>query len=132
MQNTDTEGLVLMTSGPLPPNPAELLNGPALVSLLTLAAESFDIVLIDGPPVMGLADSPLLSSAVQSTMLVIAANETRRSTVKIALRRLQFARANIVGALLNKFDVKETGYGYGYGYGDYDYHSYGQPQLPSS
>lgn len=130
VQNTDTEGLVLMTSGPLPPNPAELLNGPALVTLLTLAAESFDIVLIDGPPVMGLADAPLLSSAVQSTMIVVAANETRRSTVKIALRRLQFARANMVGALLNKFDVKETGYGYGYGYGDYDYHSYGAPALP--
>lgn len=132
VQATDTEGLVLMSSGPLPPNPAELLNGPRMPSLLALASQSFDIVLIDGPPVMGLADAPLLSSAIQATLLVVAANETRRSTVKIALKRLQFARANIVGALLNKFDAKQTGYGYGYGYGDYEYHSYGtNAQLPS-
>ncbi len=133
VQATDFKGLVVMTSGPLPPNPAELLNGPRMPSLLALASESFDIVLIDGPPIMGLADAPLLSSTTQATLLVVAANETRRSTVKIALKRLQYARANIIGVLLNKFDAKQTGYGYGYGYGDYEYHSYGNtPQLPSS
>jgi polysaccharide biosynthesis transport protein len=133
VQSTDSPGLVLMTAGPLPPNPAELLNGPRFQSLMALAAESFDIVLIDGPPIMGLADAPLISTNVQATLLVIAANETRRSVVKVALKRLQMARANIVGAVLNKFDSKQTGYGYGYGYGDYDYHSYGTtPQLPSA
>jgi polysaccharide biosynthesis transport protein len=132
VQTTDTEGLLLMTAGPLPPNPAELLNGPRFQSLLALARESFDIVLIDGPPIMGLADAPLISTNVQSTLLVVAANETRRSIVKVALRRLQMARANVIGALLNKFDAKQTGYGYGYGYGDYEYHSYGStPQLTS-
>ena len=131
VQATDTEGLVLMSSGPLPPNPAELLTGSRMPSLLTLAGESFDIVLIDGPPIMGLADAPLLSRLAQSTMLVVAANETRRSTARVALKRLQLARANVIGALLNKFDAKETGYGYGYG--DYDYHSYGNaPQLTSA
>jgi polysaccharide biosynthesis transport protein len=134
VQSTDTVGLVLMTAGPLPPNPAELLNGPRFQSLMALAAQSFDVVLIDGPPIMGLADAPLISNSVQATLLVIAANETRRSVVKVALKRLQLARANVVGALLNKFDSKQTGYGYGYGYGDYEYHSYGNtpPQLPSS
>lgn len=134
VQASTTEGLVLMTSGPLPPNPAELLTGARMPSLLTLANESFDIVIVDSPPIMGLADAPLLSRLVQATVLVVAANETRRSTARIALKRLQMARANIIGALLNKFDAKETGYGYGYGYGygDYDYHSYGDtPQLPS-
>ena len=129
VQVTDTEGLILMSSGPLPPNPAELLNGPRLASLLSLAAQSFDIVIIDGPPVMGLADSPILSRAAQSTLVVIAANETRKSVVKVALRRLEMARANIVGALLNKFDQKQVGYGYGYG--EYDYHSYGADNLPA-
>ncbi len=130
VQATDTDRLVVMTSGPLPPNPAELLSGPKFPALMTLAAQSFDVVLIDGPPVMGLADAPLLSSMIQATMLVVAANETRRSTVRISLKRLQFARANIIGTLLNKFDVKQTGYGYGYGYGDYNYHSYGTKELP--
>jgi polysaccharide biosynthesis transport protein len=103
------------------------LNGPRLPSLLALASQSFDIILIDGPPVMGLADAPILSTSAQSTLLVVAANETRRNTVKVALRRLQFARANTIGILLNKFNAKEAGYGYGYG--DYEYHSYGGDNL---
>lgn len=131
VQGSAFEGLVVMTSGPLPPNPAELIASPRFSSLLALASNSFDVTLIDGPPVMGLADSPLLSSLTQATLLVVAANETRKSTVRVALRRLQYARANIVGVLLNKFDIAETGYGYGYGYGDYEYHSYGLRELPS-
>lgn len=130
VQASDTEGLIIMTAGPLPPNPAELLTGARMPSLLSLARESFDIVIVDAPPVMGLADAPLLSRLTQATLLVIAANETRRSTARVALKRLQMARANIIGTLLNKFDAKESGYGYGYGYG-YDYHSYGEvQQLP--
>ncbi len=131
VQTTSIEGLVVMTSGPLPPNPAELIAGPRLPSLLALSAGSFDITLIDGPPVMGLADSPLLASLAPATLMVVAANETRKSTVRVALRRLQFARGNMVGVLLNKFDIAETGYGYGYGYGDYEYHSYGVKELPA-
>jgi polysaccharide biosynthesis transport protein len=130
VQSTDTEGLVVMASGPLPPNPVELLSGPRLVSLLTLGQQSFDIVVIDGPPIMGLADAPLLASMANATLLVVAAGETRRHTAKIALKRVQFARGNVIGALLSKFDVKQAGYGYGYGYGDYDYHSYGIAKLP--
>ncbi len=127
VQDIGINRLVIMTSGPLPPNPAELLAGPKMLSLLTLGAESFDIVLIDGPPVMGLADAPLLASIAQATLLVVAANETRRSVVKVAVRRLRFAKANIIGALLSKFDASQTGYGYGYG--DYEYHSYGVKEL---
>jgi polysaccharide biosynthesis transport protein len=133
VQVSDTERLVLITSGPLPPNPAELLSGPRLSSLLAVAQQSFDVVLLDGPPVMGLADAPILSAFANATMLVIAANETRKSTVKVALKRLMKPRANVIGALLNKFNAREAGYGYGYGYGyqDYDYHSYGSTlQLP--
>lgn len=131
VQATDTDGLTLISSGPLPPNPAELIAGPRFQQFMALATEAFDTVIIDGPPVMGLADSPLLATQVQATILVVAAHETRRSVVKVALRRLQMARANMIGALLSKFDVKQTGYGYGYGYGDYDYHSYGSKELPA-
>jgi len=131
VQLTPYEGVAFISSGPLPPNPAELLSGSKFLSLLTLAAQSFDIVLIDGPPIMGLADAPLLASLSQATLIVVAANETRRSTLKVALKRLQFTRATIVGATLNKFDSRQTGYGYGYGYGysAYEYHSYGPKQI---
>jgi polysaccharide biosynthesis transport protein len=132
VQATNSSNLIVMTSGPLPPNPAELLSGSKFPSLLMLAAESFDMVIVDGPPVMGLADAPLLGGMMQSVMLVVAAHETRRNIVKVALKRLKLARCNTIGVILSKFDVKQTGYGYGYGYGDYQYHSYGVKALPES
>ena len=132
VQGTDQQTLAFMASGPLPPNPAELLSGSRFTSLLTLASQAFDIVIIDAPPVMGLADAPLLASAAQATLLVVAAHETRRSALKVAIKRLQLARANLLGAMLNKFDSRQPGYGYGYGYGEYDYHTYGAKQLPSA
>jgi len=129
-QDTAVKDLTFISSGPLPPNPAELLAGARLVSLLSLASESFDLVLVDGPPIMGLADAPLLASNVSGTLLVVAANETRREAAKVAVKRLQFARAPIVGALLSKFDMKQVGYGYGYTYGGYDYQSRDESDAP--
>ena len=118
-QKTDVDGLYFMASGPLPPNPAELLAGPKMLSLLSTAGEKVDAVIIDSPPILGLADAPLLASIAAGTLLVIATAHTRRNVVKAALKRLHFARARMVGALMNKCDVRSSyGYGgYGYGYG---------------
>ena len=131
-----TEGLTLLTSGPRPPNPAELLASPRFASLLTTAAETYDVVIVDGPPIMGLADAPIIASVVGGTLLVVEAGGTRRAIVQDALKRLNFARARVLGALLNKFDARKAGHtyghgGYGYGYGNggaagtSDYYSYG-------
>jgi capsular exopolysaccharide synthesis family protein len=132
-QNSDTEGLTFMACGPMPPNPAELLAGPRMGSLLSVASEKFNIVVIDGPPVMGIADAPLLASVASATLLVIEAGETRRGATKAALRRLNFARAHMIGALLSKFNARDVGhtygYGYGYGYGDTDYYGYGTESV---
>jgi polysaccharide biosynthesis transport protein len=120
---TSTPQLSVVTSGPLPPNPAELLAGPKLGVLLTEAAESFDVVVIDAPPVMGLADVPILSTVVDGTVLVVEGAKTRRTVVRDALKRLYFARARVVGGVLNKYNAKHAtrsysyGYGYAYGYG---------------
>jgi len=134
-QKTDIDGLYFMASGPLPPNPAELLSGPKMLSLLSTASEKVDAVIIDSPPILGLADAPLLASIAAGTLLVIATSQTRRSVVKVALKRLQFARARIVGALMNKCDFSKNygygGYGYGYG-GDYaalEYYGYGHKKA---
>src|SRR4029077_6232221 len=117
-QKTDVDGLFFMPSGPLPPNPAELLAGPKMLSLLSTASEKVDAVIIDSPPVLGLADAPLLASIAAGTLLVIATGHTRRGVGKAALKRLQFARARMVGALINKCDFRRSNYGYGgYGYG---------------
>lgn len=124
---TKTLRLTFIPSGPLPPNPAELLAGPKMVSLLSLAGEKFDQVIIDGPPIMGLADSPILSNLSSGTLLVIEGGGTRIATAKEALKRLIGARAHVVGALITKFDARVAGYGYGYGgdYGGYQYYAYG-------
>jgi capsular exopolysaccharide synthesis family protein len=126
-QSTQEERLTLLACGPLPPNPAELLAGPKMALFLSVAEKKFDIVIIDGPPTMGLADAPLLSSVVEGTLLVIEAGRTRRGAAKAALKRLHFARAQTIGVLLNKFDSRKVGhtYGYGYGYGYGDYYGYG-------
>lgn len=122
---TRTLRLTCIPSGPLPPNPAELLAGPKMVSLLSLAVEKFDQVIIDGPPIMGLADSPILSNLSAGTLLVVEAGGSRIATAKAALKRLLGARAHVVGALITKYDAKVAGYGYGGEYGDYHYYSYG-------
>jgi polysaccharide biosynthesis transport protein len=130
-QKTDVDGLYFMPSGPLPPNPAELLAGPKMMALLSTASEKIDMVIIDSPPILGLADAPLLASMAAGTLLVVATN-TRRSVVKAALKRLHFARGRMVGALMNKCDFSSNyGYsGYGYGYGNnqaaLEYYGYGR------
>jgi len=120
---TDEPNLFAMTSGPLPPNPAELLAGSKMLSLLTVAVEKYDKVIIDGPPVLGLADAPILSNIAHATLLVVESSQTRVTVARNALKRLRAARAYVVGALLTKYDAKAVGQGYGYG--DYSYYSYG-------
>lgn len=125
-QNTDDERLHVILAGPLPPNPAELLSGSKFVSMLTVATERYDQVIIDGPPVLGLADSPILGNVVDGTLLVVSSGKTRISTAQVALKRLMAARARVVGALLTKYDQKAAGYGYHYD----AYYAYGSsPRL---
>jgi polysaccharide biosynthesis transport protein len=131
LQVTPLANVFVMTSGPMPPNPAELLSGSRMSDLCSAAREAYDVIIVDGPPIIGLADAPLLAGATQVTLMLVGANSTRKSALRMAVRRIQAVRGNIVGVVLNKFDRREAGYGYGYGYGDYEYYSYGQKQLPS-
>lgn len=114
-----TTNLYVLTSGATPSNPTELLGGSRLGALLSSAEEIVDVVIVDGPPVMGIADAPTLAHAAAATLFVAAAGEARSGTVIEALRRLRQARARIVGSVLTKFDARAAGYGHGYGYGVY-------------
>jgi len=122
VRDCQSHGIFVLPSGPLPPNPAELLSGPKFSRLLSAAERHFDIVLIDGPPIMGLADAPILGSLIKGSLLVVEAGRTRRAVVRDSLKRLQFARARMVGCVLNKFHPKydSASYGYDYGWG-YEY-----------
>ena len=126
VQDTEESLLKVILAGPLPPNPAELLSGSRLFSLLTIASEHYDQVIIDGPPVMGIADAPILANVADGTLLVVHSGKTRIATAQGALKRLYSARAHLIGSLLTQYDSKAAGYGYNYE----GYYAYGgAPQL---
>jgi capsular exopolysaccharide synthesis family protein len=112
--------LFLIPSGPLPPNPAELLGSAKMVALLNLAAEKFDQVIIDGPPVLGLADAPLLGSLAEATLLVAECGATSRQFALGAVKRLRSTRTRLVGGVLTKVDMQSRSYGYHSYYYQYD------------
>jgi capsular exopolysaccharide synthesis family protein len=113
-------GFMAMTAGPIPPNAAELLTGNRLAVLINRLLEHYDHVIIDSPPVMGLADAPLIATRVEGVIYTVESHGIRSSLVKTALGRLTAANARIMGAVLTKFDAKKAHYGYGYGY-EYGY-----------
>ncbi len=94
--------LFVVTSGPIPPNPVELLAGARMMELLELARERFDYVILDGPPVLGLADAIVLANLARSTILVVESQGTRAGALEGSAKRLRAAGANILGAILVK------------------------------
>ncbi len=99
-------------AGPIPPNPAELLVGNRMRDLLALAREKFDHIIVDGPPVMGLADALILANQVQGTLLVAESASTRYRDMDQALRRLRGTNARLLGWVLSKHRAGPDGYGY--------------------
>lgn len=110
-------------SGPLPPNPAELLSGHKLSELLATFSELYELVIIDGPPVLGFADAPVLADATNGTLFVVQARATRRAQARGAISRLMMGKGKILGVVLTKFDPQVSSqygsynYAYDYGYG---------------
>jgi capsular exopolysaccharide synthesis family protein len=113
-------GFTAMSAGPIPPNAAELLTGQRLRVLIERLLETYDHVIIDSPPVMGLADAPLIASRVEGVIYAVESHGIRSTQVKTALSRLAAANARIFGGVLTKFESRKSFYGYGYDYG-YDY-----------
>lgn len=119
---TQHQNLWLLPSGPLPPNPADLLSTGRIRKIVAEAKEAFDLVVIDGPPTLGLADAPLLAAAAGSALFVIESGKTRTRAAIEALNRLEATGTRILGATLTKSEESSSGYGrygysYGYGYG---------------
>ncbi len=127
IQTTDNVGVGFMPSGRLPPNAADLLGSPHLLSLLSGSLEVFDLIVIDGPPVLGIADALLLSNAAEATVFVIGSGIARGGAIRSALKRLEISKCPLLGSVITKFDATTAGYGYGYGYG-YSY-GYGGQSL---
>lgn len=115
-------GFTAMSAGPIPPNAAELLTGDRLSVLINRLLEHYDHVVIDSPPVMGLADAPLIANRVEGVVYAVESHGIRSSMVKTALGRLAASNARIFGGVLTKFEARKAHYGYGYEYG----YGYGQ------
>jgi capsular exopolysaccharide synthesis family protein len=131
-QPTEVAGLFTVTSGPLPPNPVELLASAKMMDLLSLSSERFDYVILDGPPVIGLADAIVLSKLAQGTILVVDDGRTRYGALEGAIKRLRAANAPVLGAVIDRYGRAGKGYGYGYSY-DYHYrYDYGVGDAPAA
>ena len=112
VHNTPVPNLFVMTTGPLPPNPVELLSGMKMLSLLSQCEEHFAHVIVDGPPVLGIADAIVLCNQVDNSVFVIESAKTRKGHAKAALKRLYQAGVHPLGVILTKIDAYHDLYGY--------------------
>lgn len=129
IRQTKIENVWAITSGTIPPNPADLMASQRMAALVDSLVQRFDIVLIDAPPILGLADAPILARLARSTLLIVSTNQVTRKSALGALKRLRAAGANVIGAAMSKFTVSKFDYSYSYRYMTENYYSYGQEAL---
>jgi capsular exopolysaccharide synthesis family protein len=130
MEETIQRGVMtnldLITSGPIPPNPAELLQSGLMAQLLAIFAKHYHRVVIDCPPILPVTDASILAHLSDGTVLVVAAGSTTTYALKQAADRLFTANVQILGAILNLTASKRTDYYYkGYRYKYYSQYEYG-------
>lgn len=104
--------IYLLSSGTIPPNPAELLGSSQMKRLLDIAGETFGYIVIDSPPIASFTDGVLISSLVDGVILVVHGGKTSRQVVKRTRQMLQEIGAKIIGVVLNKADVRSHDYYY--------------------
>ena len=105
LQETGIPGLSLLSSGPLPPNPAELLGSRRMAEVIAALAEEADQVFFDTPPVVAVTDAAVLATRVDGVLLVIGAGKTRREYARMAVQRLQQINARLVGTVLTNVEA---------------------------
>jgi len=119
IRDTSVENLSMITSGPIPPNPSEILGSQRMQVLLEELKDMYDIILFDTPPVLAVADSLIVSSFCNGVILVIHAGKVKKELVKKAKANLDHVKARILGVVLNNNDRSNTAEGqYYYYYGD--------------
>ncbi|RYM02754.1 polysaccharide biosynthesis tyrosine autokinase [Sporolactobacillus sp. THM7-7] len=101
VKSTGLDNLFILTSGPIPPNPAELLSSAAMKSLIKQVLSRFDLVLIDSPPVLAVTDAQLIASYCDGTILVVRSGMTEKEVSVKAKTLLEKAKTRILGVVLN-------------------------------
>lgn len=146
--HTKIEGLDVILAGDIPPNPSELLGSPKMQQIINDLRESYDYIFLDSPPINMVTDAVVLAPQSNGVLFLVRANYADRGGVVHAVEQLEYAKAKILGFVLNDVDMEKTyyaygkyrykgymkygkyrrykryGYGYGYGYG-YRRHGYG-------
>ncbi|WP_309215833.1 CpsD/CapB family tyrosine-protein kinase [Lacticaseibacillus rhamnosus] len=118
VESTFVDNLSVMTSGPVPPNPSELLNSKRMGQLLDWARKNFDIVVLDAPPVLAVSDVQVLVPKTDGVVVVANMGKTLKGDLKRTVEVLRLAKAKILGSVERvKLSRADRGYGYGYGYG---------------
>jgi capsular exopolysaccharide synthesis family protein len=112
LREVGVAGLKLLSTGPQPPNPAELLGSRRMAELVKTLREQADMVLFDAPPVIAVTDAAILASQVDGVLLVLNAGVTRREHAERARAALDKVNARLVGTVLNNVKLDTTVYGY--------------------
>jgi len=128
LQEYDGTGLQVLASGPMPPNPSELLQSVAMEKLLQDLRSQFDVVIIDAPPLLPVTDAAVLSAQADGALVVVRHGKTTRDQLAHAIERVEAVDAKVIGVVINMAPTKKSNsaYGYGYGYG-YSY----APKAPA-
>ncbi|MGH3087169.1 MAG: CpsD/CapB family tyrosine-protein kinase, partial [Rubrobacteraceae bacterium] len=110
------QGLKVITAGPVPTNPAELLGSERFARFLDQMRQDFDYVLIDAPPVQTVSDPMIVAAQSDGVLLVLDAQSTRKVAIRRSVRGLESVGANVLGTIMNNARASEVGYGGGYTY----------------
>jgi len=116
IKETAIPGVSVLTGGPIPPNPAELVGSKRMKKLIEDVSERFDVVLLDTPPIIAVTDAAILAQEVDGVILVLASGEVNKDYAQRAKEQLDKVGAKILGAVLNKADMKTSDYYYYYYY----------------
>jgi capsular exopolysaccharide synthesis family protein len=108
IMETDIEGLSVLTSGLLPPNPSEVLASRKMDALLEKLKQEYDIIVIDTPPTLAVTDSQIISSKSDGVLLVIDSGKVKRDLAKKALSNLEHVNARVLGVVLNNMNRKNA------------------------
>ena len=119
IDKTAVENLDVLTSGPTPPNPAELLGSERLSQLLDFLREKYDFIILDAPPVDTVTDGQIVAARADGVALVTPQGIATKDAVMWAVKLLQRVNANILGVIMNRFTAQEAGGYYGGYYGNY-------------
>lgn len=120
IRHTALDNLDIIASGPVPPNPAELLGSGAMTNLIVVLRQQYDLVIFDVPPFLMVTDAQVLLSKMDGVALIVSGGKTAKSALKRVGEMLKISGASVIGFIYNDRNRKKkgaSGYGYGYGYG---------------